>query len=262
MNPRSELPGPPAPEECDPELVAAYTVGEVGPELRDQIAAHLLDCNRCWEQLRISRAVTSAVQQLWEPAPPALKADLRAAILDAGEYGGRAAPRLPRRDIRIAGWLAGVLTAAAVLIGAVTVGGGPDAHPPAVSAAAAPAPIEAALARYATPSPRMPAAPQPAPDLQPVGLHLRTGVLANLAGTAASSFSYDAEQPATHVDVLVADVQWPMPDGATRVGTRGWIATMHGLTVVGGSDSRQEHMLVIASDHARAMTTAATLGII
>mgnify|MGYP001793110320 CR=1 FL=1 len=93
MNPGSELPGPPAPEECDPELVAAYTVGEVGPELRDQIAAHLLDCNRCWEQLRISRAVTSAVQQLWEPAPPALKADLRTAILDAGESGGRAARR-------------------------------------------------------------------------------------------------------------------------------------------------------------------------
>ena len=95
-----------------------------------------------------------------------------------------------------------------------------------------------------------------------MGLHLRTAVLANLAGTAASSFSYDVEQPATHVDVLVADVQWPMPAGATRVGTRGWIATMHGLTVLGGSDSSNEHMLVIASDHARAMTTAATLGII
>ncbi|AGZ40764.1 zf-HC2 domain-containing protein [Actinoplanes friuliensis] len=245
--------------DCDEEQLAAYSAGELGPEERDRIAAHLLDCEACWRQSLTSRAVVTAVQRLWEPAPASLRADLRAAIT---------APAPIRR--RLPGRLTAVLTASVALVisGMVVLTAtqrhdAPTARPATQSPAAAgelPERVRAAIALYAT---TMPASDRPpaVPDLAPIGLRFSSASVIEVAGTPSTCYTYfDVND--LQVGLLVAATPWPRPTAAESVTAGAWATQSNGLTLLGGADGGGHQMLVIAQDHTIAMTAAAHLRMI
>jgi anti-sigma factor RsiW len=243
--------------DCDRDLLTAYALGELGPAARDKVAAHLVECNDCWQQLRISRAVTTAVQQLWEPAPASVRADLRAAILAAPtprrEHTGR------RRRVVI-GLVAAAGIAAATISAVELTGTG---HIPRTSVAqqALPAAVQVALARYAQPH-TGDTARALAPRLDRVGLRLDAATRTQVVGVDALCFTYVGAS-ANRIDLLLSRQAWPRPAQAHSLARAGWITTTaDGMTVLAGPDAATDQMLIIAADHATAMTAAAALGLI
>ncbi len=242
---------------CDSETVAAFSSGELDPAAREKVAEHLVDCDMCWQQMRVSRAVTTAVQQLWEPAPAGLAADLRAAVLTAD---ATLDARSGRRRAAVLAVAATVLILGGTVAATRALTHSPE--PPVASRTTElPAPVQRALEKYAHAAPGF-GDTASAPDLRPAGFRVESASQVGLAGTSASLFTYALPGSTGRVAVFITTAVWPTPTSARGIGARSWIQVLQGVTIVGGSDVQNDHMLVIATDHQAAMITAAALGLV
>jgi len=200
----------------DPERdAAAYLAGEQRPRARRRFEAHLMQCEECWEEVRLGRAGRAAAEVARELAPPRLRESVRAAVLMSG------APR--RRSIRPA---AGVMVLFA--LGAIALGVN------LVSREAQPQPIAAALAVFRSGDiPAGRAAVRPAPDLTDQGLTLARAGRADLATFAADAFAYRTADD-RRVVLYLSDRPFPEARGATeRTGAAsGWVAEDDGVSMV------------------------------
>lgn len=253
-------PHPGAGTDCDEEQLAAYGAGELGPEDRSRMAAHLLDCEMCWRQSLTSRAVVAAVQRLWEPAPASLRADLRAAFTEPARR-----PRPLRSLTAVAAATAMVALIISGVIVATTayhrdVATAKPAPPLSAAPAELPDRVRAAIAVYTAAMPSS-GRPTTVPDLTSIGLRLTSAGAADIAGTSSTCFTY-SDPNNLRVGVLVTATPWPRPAAAQPITVGVWATESDGLTLLGGADKAGDQMLVIAADHTIAMTTAAHLEMI
>jgi anti-sigma factor RsiW len=253
-------PGAPEPGEhqsdpCDVELLALFSIGELDTSQRGTVAAHLLNCDGCWDNVQAHRTIIGAVQQLWEPAPAGLRADLRAAVVGLDSVPVRRVPRA--RTALVAS--AAVAALAAGGLGAIRLLSRPEPHSITASPSV-PAAVGAALAQSSESPSEDPSVPT-APDLSGLGLRLSASGRTLVSGVAASQYIY-ADNQGQHVTVFVSVQAWPRPRLADAVGARSWVIAPGSLTVVGGSDPAGDNMLIVADDHRDAMTAAATLGLV
>ncbi len=247
-------PGPTTSDACDVELLALFGAGELDAAQREAVSAHLVDCDRCWDDLCAQRVVIRAVQQLWEPAPAGLRADIHAAVM--AEAPSHRAPGRPQRRV--------MLTAAA-LVAAISGAGiaatqlpSPLRQRPQVTAI--PSAVQAAIRQADTTPPTDSPVPA-APELGRLGLHLASSGSTTADGVPAARYTY-ADPTGHRLTVFVAARAWPRPPRATAVNDTAWTVTPTAVTVVGGADRAGDGMLVIARDHTAAMTAAAVLGLI
>ena len=137
----------------DHRLLMAFLAGELGPADARRWDEHLLECERCWQEVREDRAGRLAAELLRQPAPAGLADRVRFAVelAAAGSSSSQPPPRgVRRRWRRLAG--AGTLAlGAAVTAVVVLMPGGRASMPAAV----------AAVARYAE------TVPPPAQQLEP-----------------------------------------------------------------------------------------------
>ncbi len=254
--PPPSTPEPNPHQTCDLEMLALFSVGELDAAQRETVSAHLLDCDRCWNELRAQRLVIGAVQQLWEPAPTGLRADIHAAIAAAPQP--RSAPGIPRRRMVL---LAAALVAAIIggSVVAVRISSAPD-RPQVAATSAIPAAVQAAITQADGTPPADSSVPT-APTLSRMGLRLAASGSTKAADIPTAQYTY-ADSTGHRLTVFVAARAWPRPARADTINSTAWIITPTALTVVGGPDQAGDAMLIIASDHTAAMTAAAALGLI
>lgn len=66
----------------DPERLAAeYLCGEIPCRIRRWFEAHLLECDDCWNEMLLGREGRRIAEAAREIAPPALRDDVRAAVM-------------------------------------------------------------------------------------------------------------------------------------------------------------------------------------
>lgn len=192
----------------DPERdAAAYLAGEQRPRARRRFEAHLMQCEDCWEEVRLGRAGRAAAEVARELAPPQLREDVRAAVLMSG------ARRRPA--IRPTAGVLVLLALVSAALGVTLFARGDQ-----------PQPIAAALAAFRSgdvPGDR--AAVRPAPDLSEVGLTLVGTGKTDLGTLTADVFAYRAGDE-DRVFLYMSEDRFPEARGATeRAGAaHGWVA--------------------------------------
>jgi hypothetical protein len=211
----------------DPERAAAsYLCGERTVD-RERFESHLMACEECWAEVRAGQRGRRLAEAAREIAPPALREEVRAAILL--ERSARPRP------FRVIGAVMGLV--------ALGVAGLMVAH-----GARRPQPVEAALAMFRSSRMTMNGpASRPAPDLSAVGLRLLAAGRAELGGFGVDLFSYGG--PARgRVLVLVSDRAFSPPRGAVeRTGTtHGWVASDDGVSMI--CAARPVHYLLLGLD--------------
>jgi hypothetical protein len=199
----------------DPERdAAAYLAGEQPSRVRRRFEAHLMECEDCWEEVRLGRAGRAASEVAREVAPPQLREDVRAAVLMSEA----------RRRLAI-----GPLAVALVLmvLGSIALG-------VSLFSKAQPQPIDAALAAFRSGDiPTARAAGRPAPDLSAIGLTLARAGRMDVGTFPVDVFVYRTAGR-DQVFVYLSDEAFPEARGAAqRTGAvRGWVAQDDGVAMV------------------------------
>jgi hypothetical protein len=215
----------------DHRLLMAFLAGELGPADARRWDEHLLECERCWQEVREDRDGRLAAELLRQPAPAGLADRVRFAVELAA--AGISSPRLPRRGVRLrwprfagAGAVAvGVVVTAVVLL----MPGGRASMPAAV----------AAVARYAetVPPPAQPPEPGTGPRAAPVEVGPPVMITAGGQRIVARTWRLGG----TEAVVAVSGRPFPMPPGAHGMsgGGMAWSARVGtlGLYCVNGRSS-------------------------
>ena len=188
----------------DHRLLMAFLAGELGPADARRWDEHLLECERCWQEVREDRAGRLAAELLRQPAPAGLADRVRFAVelAAAGSSSSQPPPRgVRRRWRRLAG--AGTLAlGAAVTAVVVLMPGGRASMPAAV----------AAVARYAE------TVPPPAQQLEPgrgpraVPVEVSPPVMITAGGQRIVLRTW--RLGGTEAVVAVSGQPFPMPPGA------------------------------------------------
>ena len=215
----------------DHRLLMAFLAGELGPAEARRWDEHLLECERCWQEVREGRAGRQAAELLRQPAPAGLADRVRFAVELAASCSS--SPRLPRRGVRqrwrrLAG--AGILAlGAAVTAVVLLVPGGQAGMPAAV----------AAVARYAETVP--PPARQPEPGTGPRAAPVEVGVPVTITAGGQRIVVRTWRLGGTEAVVAVSGRPFPMPPGAQGMSGEGmaWSARVGklGLYCVNGRSS-------------------------
>ena len=215
----------------DHRLLMAFLAGELGPADARRWDEHLLECERCWQEVREDRAGRLAAELLRQPAPAGLADRVRFAVelAAAGSSSSQPPPRgVRRRWRRLAG--AGTLAlGAAVTAVVVLMPGGRASMPAAV----------AAVARYAE------TVPPPAQQLEPgrgpraVPVEVSPPVMITAGGQRIVLRTW--RLGGTEAVVAVSGRPFPMPAGAQGMsgGGMAWSARVGtlGLYCVNGRSS-------------------------
>jgi hypothetical protein len=215
----------------DHRLLMAFLAGELGPADARRWDEHLLECERCWQQVREDRAGRQAAGLLRQPAPAGLADRVRFAVELAA--AGSSSPRLPHRGVRqrwrrLAG--AGTLALGAAVTAVVLLMPGGRASMPAAVAA---------VARYAETVP--PPAQQPelgtGPRAGPVEVSPPVTITAGGQRIVVRTWRLGG----TEAVVAVSGRPFPMPTGAHGMsgGGMAWSARVGklGLYCVNGRSS-------------------------
>jgi hypothetical protein len=201
----------------DPERdAAAYLAGEQRRRARRRFEAHLMECEDCWQVVRLGRAGRTAAEAARELAPPGLREAVRAKVLMSPGVDRRIAP--PRVMARVLGVLA-----LATLLGGLTV----------LSSAAQPEPIAAALAAFRSGDiPTVRSAARSAPDLSDEGLRLVRGGRAVLGGLTVDAFVYASGED--RIFVYMGESAFPEARGSVEItgAVPGWRADDDGVAMV------------------------------
>ena len=215
----------------DHRLLMAFLAGELGPADARRWDEHLLQCERCWQEVREDRAGRLAAELLRQPAPAGLADRVRFAVELAA--AGSSSSRPPRRGVRrrwrrLAG--AGTLAlGAAVTAVVVLMPGGRASMPAAV----------AAVARYAetVPPPAQQLGPGTGPRAAPVEVSPPVMITAGGQRIVLRTWRLGG----TEAVVAVSGQPFPMPPGAQGMSAGGmaWSARVGtlGLYCVNGRSS-------------------------
>lgn len=257
----------------DVQLLSRYVSGDLDEFDRQAVTEHLLACGQCWDHVRAARTVVDSVQRLWEPAPPSLRADIRAALAQAGAADATAPRKRPlfRRHGTLPAAVAATALALALATGVVMATHHrtdvPAQSAPVVTTTTIPGPtpavlppaVAAAVADHTGPAPTGPV-PR-APALNAVGLRLDQFGSTTVAGVPAARYAYRGDGGTT-LDLYVATTAWPRPAGAEPVGSQSWMVSAGDLTLLGGPDASGDQMLLVSDRHTTAVKAAAELGMV
>jgi hypothetical protein len=235
----------------DPEQLAAAYLTTMRPRGRRRFEAHLLTCERCWQEVCLARRGRQLAETARELAPPQLREDIRAAVAAAAELPPVSA-RSPRRIVAVAVLAVVVLAGTAVLVP-------PWLHTrPAPDAGAPPAVITAAVASYRAgrlPGTTVPA--RPAPMLTPLDLELVGAARGQLGGVTVTMFAYST--PAGARLIIVRSTR-PFPEASQARelgGTEGaWTVRSSGVTII---CARGAHAMLLLGSDATLVRRASTL---
>jgi hypothetical protein len=233
---------------CDADAVTLYCVGELDDLARRRVDDHLVTCADCWGEVRLRRELSSAVRRTREVASLGLRADVRSAVTDAASVS---APASWKRRSVILGVAAAIVAVLSSVVGAAV----------ATRTATSLSVVSAAIEQFTAEDGAAGSLAPTAPDLMRIGLHTRTAVRTTLEGTPVERFAYDGAG-GTQVVMYVAGEEWRRPEGAIALGATGWMYVDGVYTVIGGPDPSGEQMLILATDHTVAMSTAVTMHLV
>ncbi len=221
-----------------PELdAAAYVTGVMGRRQRQRFERHLLECEVCWEEVRLDREGRRLAETGRGIAPPELREAVRAAVAGAAVEGLDRAVRSRQQGRRSAALVPAVAAALAVLVLAVSILtlGTPTSEPPS---------IRAALLAYEHSAAEGVHADMPIPDLSMLGLHPMGAEHMALAATPVDAFAYRTDTGSRLV-LFMAHVPFPRAvEVATPSGT--WRAEREGMAML--SASAPTSYLAVTSD--------------
>ena len=223
-----------------PDLdAAAYVTGVMGRRQRLRFEGHLLECEVCWEEVRLDREGRRLAEVGRGVAPPELREAVRAAVAGAAveRLDRTVRSRRPgRRSVALVPAIAAALATAVLAVSVVALGS-PPSEPPSISAA---------LLAYEHSAAEGAHADMPIPDLSMVGLHPMGAEHMALASTPVDAFAYRTDAGSRLV-LFVAHVPFPRAvEVATPSGT--WRAERGGMAML--SASAPTSYLAVTSDPA------------
>ena len=218
---------------------AAYVTGVMGRRHRLRFEGHLLECEVCWEEVRLDREGRISAEAGRGVAPPELREAVRAAVAAAAVEGlDRTVPsrRPGRRSASLVPAIAAALAAAVLAVSILTLGT-PAPEPPSISAA---------LVAYEHSAAEGVHADMPIPDLSMLGLHPMGAEHMALAATPVDAFAYRTDTGSRLV-LFMAHV--PFPRAVEVVApSRTWRAEREGMAML--SASAPTSYLAVTSDTA------------
>lgn len=223
-----------------PELDAvAFVTGLMGRRQRRRFEHHLLECEACWEEVRLDRLGRGLAEAGRTVAPSDLRETIRAAISSAASVDRDAAikstpPGWRSADRRPA--IAAMLAAIVLVFSAVVLRPGPE-----------PAPIHAALLAYELSSVKGVHASMPVPDLSAIGLHPMGAEQMSLAYMPVEAFAYRSDA-GSRLTLFMGHAPFPRAAEAGSGATATWRANSEGMAML--SDSSPTAYLAVTSDHA------------
>ena len=219
----------------DPEVDApAYVSGAMDPVRRQSFEAHLLDCEGCWDEVRLDRRGRRLAEMAREVAPAGLREAVRATV--AGSPARPQEPpsiKYPRMIAVAAAWL--LVAVLGAYFGQARSG--------------EPRPIQAALDAYRT-GEVSGIGIDHAPDLSHLGLRLVGSQEMSLAGMPVEAFDYRSIS-GERLSLFMGTTAFPRPDEASSGPSElpsAWEAQHDGVGML--SDAQPASYLVITSDHA------------
>ena len=225
-----------------PELdAAAFVTGLMGRRERRSFERHLLECEACWEEVRLDRLGRGVAEAGRTVAPPELRETIRAAVSSAASADDE--PTIDRRryrrlvpDLRPA--VAAVLAAIVLVFSAVVPGSGSGSEP---------APIHAALLAYERSSVEGVHANMPVPDLSAIGLQPMGAEQMKLDRMPVEAFAYRSDA-GSRLTLFMAHVPFPRAVEAGLGAAASWRADHEGMVML--SDSSPAAFLAVTSDPA------------
>jgi anti-sigma factor RsiW len=241
----------------DPEQqAAAYLGAAMRRTARRRYEAHLLSCERCWQEITLARRGRALAETAREPAPAGIREDIRAAV------AARAASTQPRRLLRHRGTIAAIAGAGA--LAACLIALRPWQAPPASPRAAAspPSALATALASYRhnrLPGTTVPG--QTAPDLSRLGLQLTGAAAGRVDGIAVTMFVY-RDSAGGHLTLYRSARPFTEAAEADELhGPEGaWTAQSAGVSILCGRGTHS--LLILGPGPTLVRRVGATLGIL
>ena len=235
----------------DPEQrAAAYLGAAMRPAARRRYEAHLLACERCWQEVSLAHRGRSLAEAAAEPAPAGIREDIRAAV--AARASSRPGRSLPRRGTVAVIACAGALAACLIALR-------PWRETPRDAASPAGA-LATALASYRQdqlPGTSVPA--QAAPDLSRLSLHLAGAAAGRVGGVAVTVFVY---RDAAGGRVTLYRSTRPFTEAAEAHELHGregaWTAQAGGVAILCGRGAHS--LLILGPDPAIVRRVGALLG--
>jgi len=216
----------------DPDVdAAAYVSGAMSSDRRSRFEEHLVDCERCWAEVRADREGRRLADMAREVAPAGLRDAVRASVT-----GSAPRPRTRRVLPRLVALAAAFVLAATL---GFYVGGSRPSGEPLV--------LQAAMDVYRADGVTGVGLDH-APDLGAVGLHLTGSERMSLDGMPVEAFAYRSASGAS-LSLFMADAPFPRAHGASpgpsELGV--WQAEHDGIGMMSGSQPAS--YLVVTSDH-------------
>lgn len=211
----------------EPELDAiTYVSGLMRRRERRRFELHLLECETCWEEVRLDRQGRRVAEAGREVAPPELREAVRAAVADAASGNPDRAVVSLRPHRRAPALLPAVAAALSVIVLAVSA--------VTLRSASEPAPIRAALDTYEHSAVEGVRANMPMPDLSVVGLHPTGAEHMVLADMPVDAVAYRTDT-GSRLTLFMAHVPFPRAIEAGSGATGTWHAEHEGLGMLCGS---------------------------
>lgn len=221
-------------------MAAAYLGGGLRARQRERFEAHILECDGCWQEVRLARRGQALAESTRELAPQPLRERVRATVAASATSARR------RRPLQVALALALLL---ALLAGGLLVAQRP----------AQPEAIAAALASYHDDMPGWRASDEPPPALRLGDLQWRGSERGEVGGLPVIAHAY-ADEAGHRVVLLRSQQSFPEALDA-RHEPRGdvWIAEVDGVVLF--CADRPAPSLIVGQDRAEVLMAAQRLGL-